>query len=386
MIELTPSFHCDLCQSQDTEVVYVPDGTVRESKVCLCLNCGCLFSIQTKPTALLPPSISHLASYGGIRINKGTRSRANLEMIAAAFGPEARPDRVLDVGASRGAFIRELLDWSPHSIVDAIEPNKELFPLELYTRHCNVIGARVEDVKPPKGLYTLVVMSHTLEHLLSPRAVLLQLREALAPDGWLFVEVPDMGTIMGYEDGLEECFLDRHLFHFSEPTLRTLLETAGFMVKYLERDGENISVVAFKVPDFFIGDLPYNPRIVSETKTLLETYRTTRARNLALLPDIAGTWNQIAREKRVVVWGIGRLFSALVVAGLKTQRLVGMVDKNYPYLSVLKYHYVVCSPDRLPAMAPDLIMACSRTSQAEIKAQARELLGTETEVLGWDEV
>jgi SAM-dependent methyltransferase len=378
---------CDLCSSPQLESVYEPEGTVRGSVVHLCQNCGMLQSVFSNPTAKLAPSISAGPEFGGIRTGKIQRAKPNLQFIASAFGDD-RPARVLDVGASRGAFVRELLDWSPDVMGMAIEPDTSVWPSDLSNSDMVWKPYRVEDMNFFNNVYDLCYMSHTLEHLNSPRATLLQLYQALAPDGLLFIEVPDMGAIAEYEDGVEEMFLDRHTHHFTWATLHTLLEAAGFRGVEGYRDGENMTILARKADPIPVAPDPVTVQINRE---LIDTYRANRQRNLALLPHIAGAWNELATEKRVVVWGIGRLFSALVGAGLDTEEFEELVDINAKTLRMLPVNEippfrVVITPEELAINPPDLIMACSRTSQDEIKAQARELLGKEIQVIGWDEV
>ncbi len=376
---------CPLCQSPAPEPVYQPDGTKRGAVVHLCKNCACLFSVYSQnPPYDHTPSISHKSDFGNIRTGKIGRASPNLSLIRQVLGNQP-PARVLDVGASRGAFVKALLEWSPESEVLAVEPDSSVTDWWIDQEgDVTLWQTRIEDTNLGDKGFDLVYASHTIEHISDPRPVLARLREALSPDGWLFVEVPDMGAILGYPDGCEESFLDKHVTHFTRGTLTALLKVTGFEVYKLIRDGENLSVLArrglvgFKViPD---------PLTVSETRALLSRYQSTRARNLAQLPALAQKWNQLAQEKRVVAWGVGRLFSALVEAGLKTHRLVGLVDKNYPYLGFLMYHWVVCSPDRLPDIQPEVVMVCSRSALAEIWGQARGLLGETVEVIGYNEI
>ena len=47
---------------------------------------------------------------------------------------------------------------------------------------------------PDRGRYAVVWMRHALEHSLAPMWTLAQARDALAPGGWLYVEVPAPST------------------------------------------------------------------------------------------------------------------------------------------------------------------------------------------------
>jgi SAM-dependent methyltransferase len=80
----------------------------------------------------------------------------------------------------------------------------------------------------PHGPADLVILSHVLEHLPHPLASLSQVRDLLAPQGLLYVELPGIFSILRtYGDAL--LFLQNaHLYHFTLETLSALLARAGF--------------------------------------------------------------------------------------------------------------------------------------------------------------
>ncbi|HET8798792.1 MAG TPA: class I SAM-dependent methyltransferase, partial [Thermoanaerobaculia bacterium] len=83
----------------------------------------------------------------------------------------------------------------------------------------------------PWGSFDAVVMTHVLEHLADPGAVLRQIFEALNPDGVLYVAVPDNESqqfrIFGKE--WEAVNPVAHLQFFNERALTRALREAGFL-------------------------------------------------------------------------------------------------------------------------------------------------------------
>ena len=71
----------------------------------------------------------------------------------------------------------------------------------------------------------LVTACHTLEHVPDPLALLRTIRRALRPNGWLYIEVPNLRYIQRRQ------LIPGHLVLYSAQTLRQTVEAAGFTVR-----------------------------------------------------------------------------------------------------------------------------------------------------------
>ncbi len=159
--------------------------------------------------------------------------RIYAEFLCRLLRDQARGDRLLDLGFG-GAHLMHVaraygfevfgLDSSPR-LVDAQSP---FFGSRLETA---VIGEEAL----PWGAFDVVVMSHVLEHLGDPRASLGRVREALNPEGLLYVAVPDLGSVQFKILGKQWNVINPlvHFQYFNQASLTRLLEDAGFEV--LER-------------------------------------------------------------------------------------------------------------------------------------------------------
>jgi 2-polyprenyl-3-methyl-5-hydroxy-6-metoxy-1,4-benzoquinol methylase len=79
--------------------------------------------------------------------------------------------------------------------------------------------------------FDLVSMSHVLEHMTDPVAYLSELRRArLTPDGWLFLEVPNLYGHNSFEVA--------HLYSFSSHSLGQVIQKAGFREIQLVKHGQ----------------------------------------------------------------------------------------------------------------------------------------------------
>ncbi|MCS6976221.1 MAG: class I SAM-dependent methyltransferase [Gemmatales bacterium] len=138
--------------------------------------------------------------------------------------------RLLDFGCGGGDFLCRMRDlgWqvtgvdASHSTVRRLQRD-----LGLHVLHGTLPHPDLE-----AGSFDVVTMWHSLEHVPDPRAVLLEARRLLTPDGKLYVAVPNIDSLAFRIFGPHWFALDlpRHLVHFSPQTLQFLLEQAGFRV------------------------------------------------------------------------------------------------------------------------------------------------------------
>lgn len=148
--------------------------------------------------------------------------------------PSPRPGagRALDIGCGRGVLLARLraMGWD----VWGIEPDAEAAAAA--ERAVGLPGriARcpAEEATYPPAFFHLVTLTHSLEHLDEPLAVLTRVRRWLRPDGVLRVRVPDIGSAEARLFGHLWHGLDvpRHRHHFTASTLTLLLARAGFVV------------------------------------------------------------------------------------------------------------------------------------------------------------
>jgi SAM-dependent methyltransferase len=147
-----------------------------------------------------------------------------------AFVLGAPAGRVLDVGCGPGHYLRvwKELGWE----IEGLEPNELVA-----ARAGQELGALVrrgfaETAELPHAAYDLVTMSHSLEHLRSPRTALSHLRRALKPDGRLLLMVPNFAAWerRAFRQRWQGLEAPRHLYHFEPTTITALLRSTGYSV------------------------------------------------------------------------------------------------------------------------------------------------------------
>lgn len=161
------------------------------------------------------------------------RAAAQLALIADAGGRIAGA-RVLDVGCGGGQLLAAArqrgaivvgVDPSPHAARAGAALGVEIAP-----SLAALAGRRFDGI----------VMSHALEHVPDLRATLAGLRAALADDGWLCLEVPNLASLRArlsvpalVARGADERHraFPIHLYYFTPRTLARALADVGLAVR-----------------------------------------------------------------------------------------------------------------------------------------------------------
>lgn len=246
------SVPCVVCGEERFTVLFegCPDrlhATNVTVNVVACASCGL---VQTNPrpdreslSAVYPPEyISWVASKPSraqlLRSKIGASVYAlSLVPYAIRYGIRRRVPRppypgaaALDVGSATGVFLRRLRSagWE----VWGIEPGTDAAQASISGLGLDPDRVRtmtVEEVEFPPATFDLITMSHVLEHLPDPLAVLREVGSWLKPAGLLKLWCPNYDSlerrIFGrYWLGLD---LPRHLYHFTPKTLTSLLGAAG---------------------------------------------------------------------------------------------------------------------------------------------------------------
>ena len=367
---MTPA--CDLCASPSLSQVYAAPDSTRKLTVWVCGHCGLSQSLPRIDRAeRRAATVSAGADWGNLRYGKGFRADANFATLKPYLKAD-KPLRVLDVGTNRGAFALKLLEAFPNALITGIEPDERV--VEAWARKPSVtwVHARLEETRLANESFDVIYSCHTLEHVRSAREALLLHHAALAPDGYLFIEVPNLAVISSV-DMVEEFFIDKHLYHFSHRTLARLLTACGFRAIAIAdpRDTTNITIVATKTTIPSTG-VAADPQEVQSAAGLISDYNATRLRNQQALSQVARLITGLAPRK-VAIWGAGRLLNSLIEhGGLKPQTLAAVVDKNLIKYAAEVHGVALTAPEALSDIRPDVVVVMSRSFADEIRNEAQQ--------------
>lgn len=234
---------CVLCSGPEAELVAAYKGhspIFRGRDIVQCRSCG---FVSAHPM----PSEAELASFYQTYWSgheQGSPDMALYEAQARArfrfiekslpFDQEGRV-RVVDVGAGFGLIRKDLTQARGGRALryDAIEVDPDAVAYLHSTTHADQV---YPDLRGSDVHYDLAILSHILEHVRDPLALLAQVHERLVPGGVLFLETPNRDDRFKRRN-------DPHVLFFSPETLVDLLVRARFKPQRVETCGERIEAI-----------------------------------------------------------------------------------------------------------------------------------------------
>ena len=146
------------------------------------------------------------------------------------FLDDVSPGKLLDVGCGAGVFLQRMhaLGWSATGLdfdAKAIDNAKKMHGDGITFMNADLFGARF-----PDNSFDAVTLSHVIEHVPDPVALLAEVRRILKVGGRLVMTTPNLRSF-GHEK-FQDCWVGldspRHLQIFSRPSLKKCAHKAGF--------------------------------------------------------------------------------------------------------------------------------------------------------------
>lgn len=226
----------------------------------ICAQCGLAF-LNPQPT---PDALSRFyseeyyagQSSHGFDIDKHLKAREwQREVIfdwVIAQLPEVSAWSILDIGCGYGAWLRNFGDSNRllgiEQSVQAAEIASERFGVEVHQT-----DFMQNDL--PAGSFDFVSGLAMIEHFIDPLAALVEMNRVLRPDGYLYLQTPDLRGLV-VRRGIARFFKLVHTYYFSLTTLAGLCEKAGFEVVAARERRPVLATSDFLRPrNFLVGEI-----------------------------------------------------------------------------------------------------------------------------------
>jgi SAM-dependent methyltransferase len=234
--EETVTVPCPLCGSGDRRRIYTEHAALGISQ---CQACSLLY---TSPRIKSPEQIywgaeetyyaeAKLIFEGRARHHRDPNYREELDLIAR-YRPTGR---FLDVGCSTGMLLRLVRErgWQ----AEGVEPSPSLARLASEQFRLTVHNCFLHEMPDElAGVFDVIALSDVFEHICSPKDFLRDAARLLAPDGIMYVKVPNARWnllkqwalgLMGQRPEIGVWDSCEHVIHYTDSTLRQVLATAG---------------------------------------------------------------------------------------------------------------------------------------------------------------
>lgn len=227
------TFACWLCSGPATI-----DERYAEVPLFRCSDCGFLFAPQ-RPVDELHAIYddSYFEEYPGgesYEFDKAQRRHEAAIRIDWLKANGATGGRLLEIGAANGSFLAEARDRGFE--VFGVEPAAGLAAKAREELGLDVRAGFIETVELPSEPFDAICAWHVLEHISEPKASLDRLRRSIAEDGRLFLEIPNIESVMADRQGTGWFNLDpaNHVAFYDREQLATLLSQSDFKLIHTE--------------------------------------------------------------------------------------------------------------------------------------------------------
>lgn len=225
---------CDICGLKDFEIIASKVQFNMPYKVAICRKCG-LVQINPQPTLEELNSFyesEYTKFYNSPQSvnNKTYRMRGDsLYSFVSRYMKGSEVKEILEIGSGGGgnlvAFIENLKPERTCAIEPGIMNHSSLQKLGI-----EILGSFYEEKEYELKNCNLIIMSHVLEHFISPMNVLRKLYKESGDDVRMVVLVPSLKHYKQYKPLEKYWFRLAHLYYFTQDTFTQLLNISGWEI------------------------------------------------------------------------------------------------------------------------------------------------------------
>jgi 2-polyprenyl-3-methyl-5-hydroxy-6-metoxy-1,4-benzoquinol methylase len=244
---------CKLCQSSELKIISQKDKFKNDVITFICNNCGLVFTPPIinkekynefyKSNDYINFKYQTVEDYFRQKSEKQKERSENIFRFAKNF--MRKGCTVLDIGCGFGFFLRLVEKNKNYNNLVGIEPSVAVVKyIQKNFRYSKVEYHNLTfDNYCSGGInkkFDFIVMSHVLEHILYPNDLLIKIKNLLAKDGFLYIEVPNL---FKYSGPLSNFIQLPHPFNYSPCTLDLMLKKHGFRAIKLSLSGKTIKAI-----------------------------------------------------------------------------------------------------------------------------------------------
>ncbi|NOG82654.1 MAG: methyltransferase domain-containing protein [Planctomycetes bacterium] len=223
--------NCNLCNSDETTLLFVKDGYNHVQ----CNSCGLIYVNPRLEDSQETLDSFYTSGADADTFIKNLFERAYSPKRQKIFSTEIKKmeryrklNRILDIGCSFGGFLYAARNcgWKIKGIETVQEIGK--YGKELYD--LDIFFGKLEDSNLPPSSFDVIRLNNIIEHIPAPSQFLAKTRLLLREGGLLTVSTTNFDSFSVTLCGKEWIYFDgkHHVVLFTPKTLKSLLEKCGF--------------------------------------------------------------------------------------------------------------------------------------------------------------
>jgi SAM-dependent methyltransferase len=239
---------CNLCGADDYTVRF-PKGYAQLHRLVVCNRCGLMYA---NPQELIDcerftkadyPKVFDVVAAKQYFRKQHVQLPDNLKALAALNTLQPQRGQLLEIGSFCGIFLDRIRSdgWT----VTGLEPDLGVADYARGNYGLNIVDGLLPNPALPAASYDAVMLLQVIEHMPDPAANVREIRRLLKPGGVVVVETPRFDSLMFKLLGRRERSISNcngHIYFFTVPTLRRLLEQNGFDVVRVELVGRTLTL------------------------------------------------------------------------------------------------------------------------------------------------
>jgi 2-polyprenyl-3-methyl-5-hydroxy-6-metoxy-1,4-benzoquinol methylase len=240
-MQLETLSECPVCQSnQFKSYLNVVDYTVSKKRFSIqqCSSCDFLFTNPRPSESKIgyyyesQEYISHHDDAKGFmsKVYKTVRDHTIGEKIKLINGLKSNKGNLLDIGCGTGNFVQACKEngWD----IMGVEPDQGARQVAA-ERTGQTILQNIFEAEISKQKYDIITMWHVLEHVHLLNETISWLKSHLKPGGKIIIAVPNPNShdAKKYGEFWAAYDVPRHLYHFTEKTMKTVMENHQLKVE-----------------------------------------------------------------------------------------------------------------------------------------------------------
>lgn len=222
--------NCDLCGLDDYRVRYrKPDNwlwlNLYEYPVVECMGCGLVYVNPRPPFEEMGQF--YPAGYHDGRDDSAHQLRYQTQFEYVAPYPA---ERILDIGCARGDWLAYLHEHWPEAELHGVDAFSDI----VNDACIHFQKGALPEVDLPSGYFDLITAWAVFEHVHTPDANFAAVSRVLRPGGRFVFLVTNAESVYGQHAYKED--IPRHLYHFSEASLKRYAEKHGLALEAVAYD------------------------------------------------------------------------------------------------------------------------------------------------------
>ena len=246
------SVACNLCGANDYQVLFAK-GYAQVHQIVRCNRCGLIYA---NPQEVVDcerfRNINLQRSSNAIQLNSRYLQKQYIQLpdyeriLSILDKLCSKRGRFLEIGSFIGVFLNCVRadGWN----VTGLEPDRIAAEYSRLRYNLPAIESLLSESNLPANSFDAIAMLHVIEHMPDPATSLREVHRSLCSGGILVVETPRFDSLMfkllgRRERSLANC--DGHIYFFTTPTLRLLLQKCGFRIIRTDLVGRTLTVDRF---------------------------------------------------------------------------------------------------------------------------------------------